>query len=287
MKATAGGGPVTATLAQDMVTETADTIEHALFSGSGELSELLTGNYTFLNSDLATYYGIGGVTGSTFTQVTQPGGQGRLGILGQASFLTASAATGVRPLHRGKVMLEQLLCEDLPSFASLGLGDFTPPPFLTPPAGTTTRASLMNIIGTTGVCAECHQNFMYMGFGLENFDSYGRYQPTDNAGTVDASGFVPTSTALDPASGQILDPQSLTKADFPDFAGLTSVLSQDARVADCFAKQIVVYTSGRNDVANNDCSVWSLQSNFQSSKGNVVAGFGSYLESSQFVQRSR
>jgi hypothetical protein len=285
--ATGGGGPISATLAQDMITETADTVEQALFSGSGELSELLTANYTFVNADLANYYGISGVAGSTFTKVTQPTSQGRMGILGQGSFLTASASTGVRPLHRGNVMLQQLLCENLPSFASLGLGNFTPPPFQTPPAGTTTRASLIDIIGTTGVCAECHQNFMYMGFGLENYDSYGRYQSTDNGGTVDASGFVPTSPGLDPATGQILHPESLTKADFSNFDGMAQSLGQDPRVSQCFAKQIIVYTSGRSDVTNNDCAVRSLQSSFQASNGKVVAGFGAYLQSPQFVQRSR
>jgi hypothetical protein len=285
--ATAGGGPVTAALAQDMITETADTIEQALFSGSATLAELLTANYTYVNADLAAYYGMSGVSGATFTKVTQPSNQGRMGILGQGSFLTASAQTGVRPLHRGKVMLEQLLCEDLPSFASLGLGNFTPPPFQTPPAGTTTRASLQTIIGTSGVCAECHQNCMYMGFGLENFDAYGRYQATDNGGAVDSSGFVPRSTDLDPATGQIINPQSLTEAKFTNYASMASVLSQDPRVGQCFAKQIVVYASGRSDIANNDCAVSSVQSSVQASNGTVMSGFGSYVQSEQFVQRSR
>jgi hypothetical protein len=284
---TAGAGPISATLAEEMVTETRDTIDEALFSGSGDLSEILTGDYTFLNSDLAAYYGIEGVTGSTFVKITQPGSQSRQGILGQGAFLAASAATGVRPLHRGNVMLQQLLCEDLPSFASLGLGDFTPPPFKTPPEGTTTRASLLDIIGTATVCSECHQNFMYMGFGLESYDSFGRFQAKDNGGAVDASGFLPTSTHLDPATGQILDPEDITKANFSNYAGLASALSQDARVRGCFAKQMVVYASGRDDIANDDCAVRALQSSLSASNGKVVAGFGSYVQSSQFVQRSR
>ena len=280
-------GTLTAAVAKDMVTETQQTIQQGLFSGSGELSELLTANYTFLNSELASYYGIDGVTGSSFTQVLQPSSQGRAGILGQGSFLAASATRGVAPLHRGKLLLEQLFCEQLPSFASLGLPGFTPPQFVPPAAGTTTREALSTEIAPGSACYSCHQNFMFMGFGLENFDVEGRFRTTDNGGKVDASGSIRTSTSVDPRTGAILAPNDVTSTSFADFSGLATDLGADPNVSACFAKQIAVYTSGRAELPNNDCAVRSLQTSFAAAHGNVVSGFSAYVQSPQFVQRSR
>ncbi|PWU12361.1 MAG: hypothetical protein C5B49_16475 [Bdellovibrio sp.] len=281
-------GPLTPGIASEMQTETQTFIGENLFSGGGTLNSLLSSNFTYANTELANYYGLtpGSSTDTgTFYKIST--GNQRNGILSQGSFLATSNGSGVPLFHRGVVIRQKLLCQTLPSFAAVGLGGFTPPvpPPLSP--GETTRQEVTQLVPQGTTCYRCHQFFMPTGYGLENFDVFGRYQTTQNGGTVDASGFLSEPTSLDPSTGTILDVQNPTESSFNDFNGLVGVLMNDPNVPNCFARQIMVFVNGRSDVANNDCQVMSLQQNFQASGGNVVSGFLNYVQSTHFVQRSR
>lgn len=281
-------GPITPTIAAEMKTEAQDFIQQALFSGTGTLNELLTGNYTFVNSDLASYYGLP-TSGTTmnFAKMTLAPETGRAGLLSQGAFLVSSSATsGVPLLHRGHFIRSNLLCESLPTFASVGLPGFTPPPFVTPSVGTSTRQALTAEI--TGVCFNCHQHFMPIGFALENFDPFARYQTTQNGGPVDSSGVVTEPTNVDPASGLIKDPTSFTSTSFANYSGLAATLASDPRTGSCFAYQVTQYISGRAGVAQNECAVRATQQPpTGSSVVTVQQQFSNFLQSKYFTWRSR
>ena len=71
--------------------------------------ELLTADYTFVNERLARHYGIAGVSGPAFRQVTYPDDT-RRGLLGHGSILTlTSHGNRTSPVLRGKWVLEVLL----------------------------------------------------------------------------------------------------------------------------------------------------------------------------------
>lgn len=150
------------------------------------VADLLTADFTFLNSDLARHYGIDHQS-DDFQRVSLKGTP-RRGLLSQGSMLTlTSFATRTSPVLRGKWILENVLG--------------TPPP--DPPANvpdleeTKTagkNASLreqLEIHRESSTCASCHRVMDQLGFGLEQFDAIGRYRTKDGKLAVDASGVLP------------------------------------------------------------------------------------------------
>jgi len=88
-------------LRQAFRTETEMFVSDVVFGGSGNLTSLLTGNYTFMNKDLATYYGVSGPTGTDFVKVALDSTK-RAGLLTQASLLAANANINqTSPVARG------------------------------------------------------------------------------------------------------------------------------------------------------------------------------------------
>ena len=78
------------------------------FATIGSVLDLLTANYTFVNERLARHYGIPGVYGSHFRQVTV--GDDRAGLLGHGSILTATSyPTRTSPVLRGRWLLDNVL----------------------------------------------------------------------------------------------------------------------------------------------------------------------------------
>ncbi|NND97108.1 MAG: DUF1592 domain-containing protein, partial [Pirellulaceae bacterium] len=160
--------------------------------GNKPITELLTADYTFVNSDLAKHYGIDHDS-SEFQRVSLQGTP-RRGILSHASVLTlTSNSTRTSPVKRGKWILENVLG--------------TPPP--DPPANvpeleeTKTaddNASLrvqLELHRESPTCASCHRVMDQLGFGLENFDAIGRYRTQENSLPVDASGVLPGGREFD------------------------------------------------------------------------------------------
>jgi hypothetical protein len=151
--------------------------------------------------------------------------------------------------------------------------------------GTTTKQALTKEI--IGVCLTCHQYFMPMGFGLEHFDPFGRYRSMENGATVDPSGAIVESASVDAATGLILKPTSFTQTAFADYPDLTSKLATDPRTAKCFANNVVSYASGRS-VALDECAVRdTMTPPAGSSTATIQEQFVNYVQSKNFVWRTR
>src|SRR6185503_14694188 len=72
--------------------------------------DIFGANYTFINEDLAKYYGIPGVVGPEFRRVEYPATAKRQGILGHGSVLKlTSMAARTSPVLRGKWVMEVLM----------------------------------------------------------------------------------------------------------------------------------------------------------------------------------
>ncbi len=134
-----------------------------------EMGALFSSEVAYLNEQVATYYGIEGVEGDHFREVrTARGG----GLFAQAAVHVASAgSTETSPVVRGKWVLENLLCTNLP-----------------PPADPDEVAAVQEEIAMTNPetpreesaarrsvlqCAGCHEVMDEIGFGLEGFDAWG------------------------------------------------------------------------------------------------------------------
>jgi hypothetical protein len=165
--------------------------------GDHSVKDLLNANYTFVNEDLAQYYGIPGIYGSHFRQITLNDTR-RRGLLGQASILTlTSYPNRTSPVLRGKWLLDNVLGTPPP-----------PPPPDVPPLNesgsngklTSVRERMEQHRKNPG-CAICHLRMDPLGFALENFDAIGRWRHTSDGVAVNASASMPDGTILEGAEG--------------------------------------------------------------------------------------
>jgi len=187
------------------------------------LREFLAADYSFLNRELAEHYGMTGLEGNHFRKVSLPNAS-RGGIMGHASFLTASAnGVDTSPVVRGIYVLNKLL-------------DYTPPP---PPddvpaiepdvRGATTLREQLIKHRADATCAQCHNRIDPPGFALENYDPIGgwRDQYPDKL-KVDSSGRLPSGKSF------------VSNADFRKL-----VVAQDETFTRCLTKKMLTYAIGR------------------------------------------
>jgi mono/diheme cytochrome c family protein len=168
-----------------MQKETALFLQNLLAS-NGSALDLLNGKYSFLNEELARFYGIPGVEGPQFRKVSLAGTP-RGGILTHGSVLTTTSyANRTSVVQRGKWVLESLLNATVP-----------PPPPNVPRLDETKVGTAMSLRAqmemhrANPICASCHTRMDPIGFGLENFDAIGRYRTQDGSFPIDASGTLP------------------------------------------------------------------------------------------------
>jgi hypothetical protein len=177
-------------LRQAMLRESEMLLEHVLL-GDRSVIELLDADYTFLNEQLAYHYGVAGVYGDAFRQVTMDDPQ-RRGLLGHASVLfETSVATRTSPVFRGQWIMTNLLNApppppppDVPELEAVFTG-----------APQTMRERLAQHTADP-VCASCHAVMDPPGFALEHFDALGRWRDTDNGLPVDSAAQLPDGTDI-------------------------------------------------------------------------------------------
>ena len=153
-----------------------------LFSNDRPLTDIIDADYTFLNQDLAAYYGIAGVDGPQFRRVPVDPAQ-RGGVLGMGAVLVrAGLPLRTSPIKRGNWVLSHLLG--------------TPPP---PPPAVVAQISSkdhdeqgqsivqqMQRHRSDPKCMSCHERIDPLGIPLESFDAIGRIRgKLDNGAAVD------------------------------------------------------------------------------------------------------
>ena len=154
--------------------------------------EFVTADYSHLNERLARHYGIKGVSGEKFVEVSLRD-TNRRGILSHASILTiTSHPDRTSPVKRGQWVLNNILG--------------TPPP-PAPDDVPTLEDQGRKLTGTlreqltqhreNKVCASCHKLMDPIGFGLENFDAIGRWRDKDAGQPIDSSGELNTGDQFD------------------------------------------------------------------------------------------
>jgi hypothetical protein len=186
------------------------------------LGSLLKADFVVVNNILADYYGITGVSDTSFRKVPVPANMPRGGLPGMAAIL-AMGSDGDRssPVERGAWVLRKLL-NDPPPPAPANV------PQLSRFAGKLMPArELMVAHQEQPQCAQCHRRIDPIGFGLENFDAVGLWReqeyteiPVLNAYAratklfpIDATGTLPDSTAFN-GFHELRDALAKHEADF-------------------------------------------------------------------------
>jgi hypothetical protein len=218
----AGAAEFPTLVAPFLAEETRRFLEAVVFTGSGGVKDLLTTSTTFLDVNLATFYGYGaGVT--DFASVQRPAGRG-IGLLAQASILASrSHYDFTSPTFRGLFVYAQLLCRQ-PLARPLGV-----PAVQDAPAADTTRERY-ETQHAHGGCAACHQLFEPFGYGLEQFDAVGRYRVNENGYPIDTHAVV----TLDGS----------TKLEFDGLEDLATKLADLPEVTDCVSGLLASYVFG-------------------------------------------
>lgn len=202
---------------------------------------LLDADFTYLNQDLADYYGIPNVHGSNFRKVALVG-TNRSGLLTHASILAVTSnPTRTSPVKRGKWILDNLLA--------------TPPP--PAPPGVPELKEKGQLTGTLRermeqhrvdpACASCHKLMDPLGFALESYDAVGKFRELDEGLAIDASGTLPDGSVVRGA-------QELRAA----------LLAQNKdQFVRCLTEKMLTYALGRGLEYYDRCAVDKIMAELQ------------------------
>jgi hypothetical protein len=227
-------------LQKDMWTESQDLIMEA-FNNNGSFASVLTADHSFLNQELATFYGISAGLGSSFTSVKYAGVTPRdPGLLGTGTILNGYARPNTdSPTQRGHLIRSRLLCQDIPM----------PPPglnttFMPSTATETTRDHFIKEHEANDTCNNCHQLMDWIGFAFENYDGWGRYRTTDNGlPTVD------TATIYKDPQGKDTSVTGVSGS-----GSLSAYLAQSDDVTRCMQRYWTYFTYGSSSWTQDACT---------------------------------
>ncbi len=243
-------------------------IEQVILEGDGSLETLLTGNYSFMNEELASFYGddvVEPVTGSEFRQV-------QLDPTRRAGFLTSAALMATHanlnqssPVFRGKFVREQLMCNTLP----LPPNDLViEPPELDP--NKTTKEQFEEI-GADPACASCHSLMNPIGFIFEHYDGVGQWRDQQNGKDIDAVGEVVQTDDIDGTYDGAIE--------------LAQALAASTQVQECVSSQWFRFAYNRSVSQLDSCSVEQINERFAASNFNVRELLVELTQTNAFLYR--
>jgi hypothetical protein len=202
-------------------------VTHLVSTGAG-LSQALESRTTFLTPALAAFYGLpvgsepADAQGYRKVDLTGTAYGGLLGLGGV--LMTHSLPTSSSPIHRGKMVRERLLCQELPP----------PPPNLdtSPPPVDPTKSTRERYVAhaTKQACSGCHDLMDPIGFAFEHFDGAGRWRLKEGAHAIDARGEIVAGGG--------------TNGTFEGLDGLQRHLAASEEVRRCYAQQWTHWAAG-------------------------------------------
>jgi hypothetical protein len=249
------------TLRPYMRAETLAFVDRALTGDGGSLAAFFADGINATPAELRDFYGLA----PDDTDAHALLGVGRPGILQQASFLAVhSHPSDSGPVLRGATVLRRVLCRSLPSPFELGVEIVPPPP---DPSATTRERFAAH--ASDPACTACHATIDGIGFSFEGFDAIGRRRTSEAGKPVDTSG------TLSDDSGNLA---------LADSAELSRALAGDPEAAECLARQVFRYFSGRDQPAAEDAFVATLAG--EPADRSVIGLVIALVRSELFVRRS-
>jgi hypothetical protein len=239
-------------LAAAMREETQTFLEHQIFDADspGTWASALTAPYTYVNEQMASFYGMTGVTGPEFRKVMWPDPLKRMGLLTQAGIMTGTIVTNEEnPVLRGSFIVNKLLCMNLhlPDDPAVLAMVAVPPD-----NDHSTARQRFTAHSTDKKCAGCHAVLDPVGFPFESFDAIGQWRDNENGLPLDLSGSVPG------VEGTINGPV--------EFA---AKLATAEAANTCFAQHWMEFGYGKTHDEGDACVQAELESAFMASGGNV------------------
>jgi hypothetical protein len=186
---------LTDTLFASMRRET-ETYFAYIVSEDRPVTELIDSNYTFVNEELAKYYGLPDVAGQALRKVTLPAGSPLGGVLTQGSaLLVTSNPDRTSPVKRGLFVLANFL------------GTPPPPPPANVPALEASESELkgqhpalrdvLELHRRSPVCSSCHNRMDPIGLAFEHFNALGLWRDSERKQPIVAAGSLATGETFE------------------------------------------------------------------------------------------
>jgi hypothetical protein len=225
--------------------------DEVLFGSEGSLDSLFTlSSQPFAPSSMTEWY---------------QGSAARSGVLTLPALLTVHSKPNESfPIYRGKMVREQLLCQQLPPPPSAAAA--TPP---APQPGVSTRQRFEQHSADPD-CRVCHKLMDPIGFAFENYDAIGRYRTEAEGFPVDATGQL-TGTDVN--------------GDFDGVSALAARLATSKTVQSCVARQWFRYEMQRFEQASDNCSMRALLNEFTMSGFRFASLRTAIVKTPAFAQR--
>jgi len=254
-------------LRQAMFEEPVRFVQDAIQNDRSVL-DMLYGKYTFVNPDLAKFYGMPEVKGGadTWVRVEDANRYGRGGLLPMAVFLTENSP-GLRtsPVKRGHWLVKDVLGEIVPP----------PPPVVPelPSDEAKTDLPIRDLLAqhrSNPMCAACHSRFDSLGLVFEGYGPVGKVRTKDLGGRpIDAS------------------------AEFPGGArgtGLEGVLDyirdhREKDFVDNLSRKLLVYSLDRSLMLSDEPLVEKMEKNLVARKYQFDSLIETIVTSPQFLDR--
>jgi len=248
-------------LRNDMQREVVEFFTH-LVRDDRNVSDIISGDYTFMNERLGWHYGVPGIVGNEFREV-KVGQHHRGGLLGMGAILTkTSRPHRTSPVLRGDYLYQVVL----------GFSSPPPPPNVPELKETSKPSSLREALmqhRADSACAVCHERIDPLGFALESYDPIGRFRPTDEAGgKIDDTGEMMDGTQFTGLPGL----RDYLKKNEPQF------LTQ-------FTRKLLGYALGRQTLPSDKKLLQQMQSSLQAQNGKFSAAVLEIVKSRQFLNR--
>ncbi|MCH2206418.1 MAG: DUF1592 domain-containing protein [Lentisphaerales bacterium] len=167
-----------------------------LVQNDGSVNSLISAKHSFLNEELADFYGIRGISGQDFQKV-ELSEYSRGGILGMGAIHVATSyPERTSPVLRGQWILETLIGAPVPPPPV----DVEIPEAVLIDKNLTVKEKLAKH-RDVGSCAICHDRIDPIGFSMENFDGIGRWRTQENGLEIDVEGKLKNGTKLSGING--------------------------------------------------------------------------------------
>jgi len=251
-------------LSAAMQAESSALVKRVLIDRNDDYFELFRSAQTYVTNDaLADNYGLPRV-GATPQWVTYSG-PARKGILSHGTVLSAALKFGDTSVtQRGLFVRRRLMCQDIPP----------PPPNVDVNKPLTEGGKCKKqkqMAHAVGGCASCHDRMDKIGYGLENFDTSGRYRTFED-GAPDC-----------PIDGQ---GEIVGMGTFQGVAGLADLLLGDKTLGACVVQQVYRFALGRTvDQALDAYSLAQIQDAFTKGDHRFSELLIGIVESDGFVLR--
>lgn len=252
-------------LKADMRRETEEFFSY-IMKEDRSVIEFINADYTFMNENLAKFYGNDKIKGEEFQKVSLDKSK-RAGLITQASILTLTSNPGrTSPVKRGKWIMDNILGTPPPA---------PPPnvPELEEAAGAKPNATLREQLALhrkIAGCAACHDQMDPLGLGFENFDAIGRWRDKEGKHKIDSSGQLP--------SGQ----------SFKSPVELIGILEEQKQgFCRSLAEKMLTYAIGRGVEYYDKCALDEITNNFTTRGYRFSALVTEIVTSDPFLKRQR